>query len=92
MTGNYMQVITPVLIKDKKVLLRYDMDVALKSVSRVKGQGSWEVAEDFKLRAGIQTLKLCLANASKVIIVGHLGRPARIAMQSVAGGPNKYKI
>ncbi len=64
-----MQIITPALIKNKKVLLRYDMDVALRF-----SQGKLVVGEDFKLRAGIPTLKLCLENASKVIIIGHLGR------------------
>lgn len=67
-----MQVVDVSFVKDKKVLLRYDIDVALG-----KGTGdSLQVTEDFKLKAGLETLKLCLENASKTIIVGHLGRPA----------------
>lgn len=65
-----MQVVTKDFIKQKKVLLRYDIDVALKQEG-----GKMVVAEDFKLRAGLDTLRLCLENASKVIIIGHLGRP-----------------
>lgn len=61
-----MQVINPQIISGKRVLLRYDIDAAL-----LDGQ----VIEDFKLRVGIPTLKLCNHNASKVIILGHLGRP-----------------
>ncbi len=65
-----MQVVTADLIKGKKILLRYDIDVALKEEN-----GKMVIGEDFKLRAGIPTLKLCLENASKTIIIGHLGRP-----------------
>lgn len=74
-----MQIVTPALVKNKKVLLRYDIDVALEckvqSLDFARDRSSkCKVKEDFKLRAGIPTLKLCLENASKVIIIGHLGR------------------
>ncbi|MCR4305728.1 MAG: phosphoglycerate kinase [Candidatus Daviesbacteria bacterium] len=66
-----MQVVTPEFVKGKKVLLRYDIDVALG-----KGTGDrLQVTEDFKLKAGLETLKLCLENAEQVILMGHLGRP-----------------
>lgn len=58
-----MEVVTPQLVSGKKILLRYDIDVVLNPL------------EDFKLKAGLSTLKLCLENASKVIMIGHLGRP-----------------
>lgn len=58
-----MQVVTADLIKGKKVLLRYDIDVTLHPL------------EDFKLKAGLATLKLCLQNAAKVTMMGHVGRP-----------------
>jgi len=61
-----MQVVTAQIVSNKKVLLRYDIDVAL---------NNGQITEDFKLKAGLDTLKLCLENASKVIIIGHLGRP-----------------
>ncbi|MDP3954990.1 MAG: phosphoglycerate kinase [bacterium] len=67
-----MQVVTPEFVKGKKVLLRYDIDVALSDVRDQKSEV--RIKEDFKLKAGLPTLKLCLENASKVIIIGHLGR------------------
>lgn len=47
-------------------MLRLDIDVPLE-----KG----EVKEDFRLRADLDTVKLCLENASQVIAIGHIGRP-----------------
>lgn len=61
-----MQVVTAEFVKNKRVLLRYDIDVALEA---------GKIVEDFKLKAGLETLRLCLENASQVIIIGHLGRP-----------------
>src|SRR3989338_6256205 len=87
-----MQVVTQEFVKNKKVLLRYDIDVALKQGERGKGKGESQIAEDFKLRAGLPTLKLCLENASKVIVIGHLGRPARNASHSDAGGPARHAL
>lgn len=78
-----MQVVTEEFVKNKKVLLRYDIDVALKKV----GGGKWEVGEDFKLKAGLETLRLCLENASKVIVIGHLGRPFATAADEKSGNP-----
>ncbi len=65
-----MIVLSPDLIQNKKVLLRFDIDVPLRSA-----QGKLEVEEDFRLKAALPTLKLCLENASEVIIMGHIGRP-----------------
>lgn len=61
-----MQVISPNLISGKKVLLRLDIDVPLD-----KGR----IADDFRLQAGLPTLKLCLEHAKEVVVMGHLGRP-----------------
>ncbi len=77
-----MQVVNSQIVSGKKVLLRYDIDVALRSA-----QGKLVVGEDFKLKAGISTLKLCLENASKVIIIGHLGRPFKTAEDEKMGNP-----
>lgn len=66
-----MQIISPEFIKNKKVLLRLDIDVLLKETER----GGWKVVEDFRLEAGLPTLELCLKHASRVIVMGHLGRP-----------------
>lgn len=61
-----MLIITPEFIKGKRVLLRLDIDVCLKD---------GVVEDDFRLRAGLPTLELCLQHASQTIIMGHLGRP-----------------
>ena len=68
-----MQIVTQELISGKKILLRYDIDVALSPL------------EDFKLKAGSETLKLCLRYGSKVILMGHIGRPSFAAHPSVGG-------
>jgi len=73
-----MEIVNQSLISNKKVLLRYDIDVQI-----IDGK----VAEDFKLKAGLDTLKLCLKNASKVIIIGHLGRPFKTAEDEKKGKP-----
>lgn len=65
-----MQTVTAQLLANKRVLLRMDLDVALKKIS-----SGWQVGEDFRLKAGIPTLDLCLKNAASVIVMGHLGRP-----------------
>ncbi len=75
-----MQVVTEDFIKDKKVLLRYDIDVALEL---------GKIVEDFKLKAGLETLRLCITNASKVIIIGHLGRPFKTAKDEEEGNPKE---
>lgn len=57
----------PSLIAGKNVLLRADLDVPVKDA---------RVENDFRLRALLPTLKLCLEHARATLIIGHLGRPA----------------
>lgn len=79
-----MQVVNQQLIQDKKVLLRLDIDVPIEC----KAQGvECKVSEDFRLRAGLATLKLCIEHASKVIIIGHLGRPFATVEDGKNGRP-----
>ncbi len=61
-----MQVVNPSQVTGKKVLLRLDLDVPIEN---------GEVKENFRLRADLPTLKMCLENASQVIVLGHVGRP-----------------
>ena len=61
-----MQVVSPELIENKRVLLRLDLDVPLKD---------GVIEDDTRLLAGMDTLGLCLEFASSVTICGHLGRP-----------------
>lgn len=66
MVNILMQVVNQEIIAGKRVILRYDIDVQIQN-SRV--------TEDFKLRAGLETLNLCLQYAEAVILIGHIGRP-----------------
>ncbi len=54
-------------IREKRVLLRVDFNVPLKS------DGS--IADDSRIRETVQTIKYLLERQNKVIIVSHLGRP-----------------
>ncbi len=58
--------ITKDSIKNKKVLLRLDLDIPLENGL---------VKNDYRLLAALSTLKLCLSHASHTVILGHLGRP-----------------
>jgi len=73
-----MQVVDASFVHNKKILLRADIDLALEE---------GKIVEDFKLRAGIPTFKLVFGNASKVIIIGHLGRPFKTAEDEKNGNP-----
>lgn len=77
-----MKIINQSDVHGKKVLLRLDIDVPLR-----QAQGKPEVTEDFRLKAGLATLKLCIENASKIIIIGHLGRPFKTAEDEKNGNP-----
>lgn len=61
-----MQTVTADFVKGKKVLLRLDTDVPIKD---------GYVIEEFRLKAGLETLKLCLTHAESIVIMGHVGRP-----------------
>jgi len=73
-----MQVVTAHLIKGKKVLLRLDIDVPIED---------GRVVDDFRLLAGMPTLELCLESASKVIIMGHIGRPEGKKVEELSVAP-----
>mgnify|MGYP001580781576 FL=1 len=81
-----MQTVQADLISGKKVLLRFDIDVPLR---QAQGHGQFEVVDDFRLKAGLPTLKLCLENATEVILMGHIGRPNGID-QSLSVAPIYY--
>lgn len=73
-----MEVVTKELIRNKRILLRLDIDVPI-----VDGR----VADDFRLVAGMSTLELCLEHAKKVIIFGHLGRPNGQKVEELSVAP-----
>lgn len=60
------------ILKGKNVLLRADLDVPVEE---------GRVVYDFRLRALLPTLKLCLEHAKSTLIIGHLGRPRNKSAQ-----------
>jgi len=61
-----MDVVSVQKISGKKVILRYDIDVPI---------DGGKVTDNFRLKMGLDTLKLCLENATGVVMIGHVGRP-----------------
>ena len=76
-----MQIVSPELIKGKKVLLRLDIDVPIEN---------GKILEPYRLESGLETLKLCLEHAESVTCMGHIGRPGGVEVPelSVAVYPN----
>ncbi len=67
-------------ISGKRVLLRLDLDVPIKDGS---------ISNDFRLRGGVPTINYLKKEGAKIIICGHLGRPAgrkvkKLSLQIVA--------
>lgn len=58
--------ITTDQIKDKKVLIRADLDVDVKNGL---------VVDNFRIKKLLPTLTFCLEHASKIHLIGHRGRP-----------------
>ena len=68
-------------LKDKRVLIRVDFNVPVEKD---------RVIDDFRIRAALNTIKYCLNEGSKVVLMSHLGRPtegefvSEFSMQPVA--------
>ena len=45
------------------------------------------IKEDYRLKAGLPTLELCLQNASSVVICGHIGRPKGQVVEDFSVAP-----
>ena len=73
-----MRKIQDAQLENKKVLLRVDFNVALEN-GRVK--------EKFKIESAKETIDYLLEKNAKVALISHLGRPAYIATQNMAGRP-----
>lgn len=65
--GFFKQTITTVPLQDKTILLRTDYNVPLKS--------DGTIADDFRIRASLPTIKKLLADNCKIVLISHLGRP-----------------
>jgi phosphoglycerate kinase len=58
-------------LSGRRVLVRADLNVPLRSAE----DGSWMVADDFRLRASAPTLEWLLGHGASVVVCSHLGRP-----------------
>lgn len=63
----FKQTINTVPLAGKTILMRADYNVPLHS--------NGTIADDFRIRASLPTIKKLLADGCKVIIISHLGRP-----------------
>lgn len=73
-----LQVVTPQLITGHNILLRLDLDVPIEN-----GQ----VMDDYRLRAAMPTIQMCLSNAKTTTIIGHVGRPNGKVVNSLSVEP-----
>lgn len=60
--------VTPTVIAQNRVFLRADLNVPL-------APAHFSIADDYRLRALLPTLRLLVQNAASVIIATHLGKP-----------------
>jgi len=63
---NIIKKINQINIREKSVLIRVDFNVPM--------NGN-EISSDFRLKASMETIKYCIKEKSKIIIMSHLGRP-----------------
>lgn len=61
-------------IEGKRVIIRMDLDVDVKSLTE-QDKSSISESDIFRLEKGLQSLRLVVSKASKTIIIGHRGRP-----------------
>lgn len=73
-----IQVVSDQLLTGKRVILRLDLDVPIQN-----GQ----ILDDYRLKATLPTLQLCLVIAETTTIIGHIGRPKGVRVESLSVEP-----
>lgn len=71
-------------VKNKRVLVRCDFDIPLDE----KGN----ITDDFRIKKVIPTIEYLIENKSKVILMGHLGRPGGKAVKTLKVEPVRKKL
>lgn len=70
-------------LNDKTVLLRVDFNVPLKA---------GKVQDDFRIRAGLETIDYLLFKGAKVVIIAHLGEPSGKPTKSLSLEPVAVRL
>lgn len=73
-----IQVASAQILTSKRVILRLDLDVPIQN---------GEILDDYRLQAALPTLQLCLINAESTTIIGHIGRPKGVVVESLSVEP-----
>lgn len=79
--------------QNKTVLVRVDVDVPLREVQRGKGAEVQRVVEDdTRMKACLPTVEHLLDQKTKVILIGHLGRPNGKVVEELSLKPVAEKL
>lgn len=70
-------------LKGKKVVLRVDFNVPLKN---------GKVEDDFRIKAGLPTIKYLLSKGASIIILNHLGRPEGKVVPKLSNKPVSQRL
>jgi len=70
--------------RGKRVLVRCDLDVSLDE------QGN--VLEDFRIEKTVPTIKYLIENEARIVLIGHLGRPAGQVVENLRLNPVRIKL
>jgi len=79
-----MNLIGEASVQGRRVLVRCDLDVPLRTPS---GVGSAVVADEFRLRACLPVLKYLVEHEAKIIVCGHLDRPGGKVVEGLRLNP-----
>ena len=78
-----MNKITDLDLKGKRVLIRVDFNVPL---------NGGIVADDFRIRASLPTIKHCLNEGASVVLMSHLGRPKGEVVPALSLDPVAFSL
>ena len=71
------------ILKDKKVLLRVDLNVRMKNGS---------ITETSRIEKIIPTIKLLIEKQAKIIVLSHIGRPKGKVVETMSLEPISKKL